>query len=106
MKTCRDGDPERSWTRKGDREVMPTGLVLLILVLYIDLSSDVTFIYWAVVINPFYILIRALKTLFLILFTKSFCYCPLTIIVGANMVGESLCKHWPVLVHETAKTSL
>ena len=72
METCRDGDPEMSWVRKGDREVMLIGLMLLILVVYIHICTDVICIYCAVVIMLFYVFIRALKTLFLILLNLSF----------------------------------
>lgn len=85
---------------------MLIGQMLLILVVYIMISNDVTDIYGAVVITVFYVFIKTLKALFLILFAKSFFCSPVIILVGANIIGEVLYSTRSILVHETAKTSL
>lgn len=65
--------------------------MLLILVVYVMISTDVTDIYCAVVITLLYLFIKTLKALFLMLFPKSFFYSSvIIIIVGANIVGEIL----------------
>lgn len=72
METCRNGDAEIYLVRKGDRELMLIGLMLLILDVYNNISIDDTYIYCAVVIILFYVFISAHKVLSLILFPKSF----------------------------------
>lgn len=72
METCRNGDAEIYSVRKGDRELMLIGLMLLILDVYNNISIDDTYIYCAVVIILFYVFISAHKVLSLILFPKSF----------------------------------
>lgn len=70
---------------------MLTGQMLLILVVSVTISSDVTDICCAAVITLFYVFIRTPEALFLILFPKSYFYLPvIIIIVGANIIGEIL----------------
>lgn len=59
MESYRDGDPETYLVRKGDREFMLIGLVLLTLSMHIHIRIDVTCAYCALLIILFQV-IRAL----------------------------------------------
>lgn len=72
MEICRNGDVEIYLVRKGDREFMLIGLMLLILDVYNNISIDDIYIYCVVVIILFYVFISVYKVLFLILFFKFF----------------------------------
>ena len=60
MESCRDGDPETYLVRKGDREFMLIGLVLLTLRMHIHIRINVTCVYCALLIILFQV-ITALK---------------------------------------------
>ena len=60
MASCRDGDPETYLVRKGDREFMLIGLVLLALSMHIHIRIDVTCAYCTLLIILFQVFARAL----------------------------------------------
>lgn len=71
METRRDEDFEIYLVRKEDNEFMLISLMSLIFNAHI-IIIDITYVYCVVIIILFYVFIRALKVLFLILYSKSF----------------------------------
>lgn len=60
MESCRDGNPETYLVRKGDREFMLIGLVLLTLGMHIHIRIDITCTYCTLLIILFQVFIRTL----------------------------------------------
>ena len=92
METCSDGEPEIYLARKGDREFMLIGLMLLILDLHTNIRIDVTCICYALVTILLHVFIRGLTVLSLILFPKYFLISCNNNNKG-NIIWEILYKH-------------